>query len=67
MAPYKIMRDSLKETNEVVEIYVHTTEIRGREQNFAKDYEKPTENYIDIDTTNSTVSECLNLIPFNRK
>ena len=61
------MRDSLKETNEVVEIYVHTTEIRGREQNFAKDYEKPTENYIDIDTTNSTVSECLNLIPFNRK
>lgn len=67
VAPYKIMRDSLKETNEVVEIYVHTTEIRGREQNFAKDYEKPTENYIDIDTTNSTVSECLNLIPFNRK
>ena len=61
------MRDSLKETNEVVEIYVHTSEIRGREQNFVKYYEKPTENYIDIDTTNSTVSECLNLIPFNRK
>ena len=67
VAPYKIMRDSLKETNEVVEIYVHTSEIRGREQNFVKDYEKPTENYIDIDTTNITVSECLNLIPFNRK
>jgi adenylylsulfate kinase len=67
VAPYKQMRDSLKETNKVIEMYVHTTEIRGREQNFVKEYEQPTENYIDIDTTNKTIEECLELIPFNRK
>jgi adenylylsulfate kinase len=61
------MRDSLKRTNEVVELYVHTTEIRGREQNFVKEYEQPTENFIDIDTTNKTIDECLHLITFNRK
>jgi len=67
VAPYKSMRDSLKETNEVCELYVHTSEIRGREQNFVKEYEVPTENFINIDTTNKTIDECLNLIPFNRK
>lgn len=67
VAPYKQMRDSLKETNEVVEIYVHTTEVRGREKFFVNEYEAPTENFIDIDTTNKTIEECLNLIPFKRK
>jgi adenylylsulfate kinase len=67
VAPYKEMRDSLKRTNEVVELYVHTTEIRGREQNFVKEYEVPTENFINIDTTNKTIDECLDLITFNRK
>ena len=67
VAPYREMRDSLKRTNEVVEMYVHTSEIRGREQNFVKEYEQPTENFIDIDTTNKTIDECLDLIPFNRK
>jgi hypothetical protein len=45
---------------------VHTSEIRGREQNFVKEYEAPTENFIDIDTTNKTIDECLDLIPFNK-
>jgi hypothetical protein len=41
----------LKEKSEVVEIYIHTTDIRGRENFHVENYEKPTENYIDIDTT----------------
>jgi len=67
VAPYKSMRDSLKESNDVVELYVHTDEIRGREKFFVNEYEPPTENFIDIDTTNKTIQECLNLIPFNKK
>ena len=67
VAPYKEMRDSLKETNEVTEIFVHTTEIRGREKFFASDYEKPTENFISIDTTGISVEEALLKIPFKRK
>jgi adenylylsulfate kinase len=67
VAPYKSMRDSLKESNDVVELYVHTDEIRGREKFFVNEYEPPTDNFIDIDTTNKTIEECLNLIPFNKK
>lgn len=66
VAPYKGMRDSLKATNDVTEIYVHTTEVRGRENYFAKDYEPPTENFIDMDTTNISVAKCLDKIKFTR-
>jgi len=59
VAPYRDMRESLKQTNEVVEIYVHTDEIRGREKFFVSDYQKPEENYLDLDTTNITPEESL--------
>ena len=67
VAPYKQMRDSLKKTNKVVEIFVHTDEVRGRENFFVKDFELPTEDFIDMDTTNKTIDDCLNIITFNRK
>lgn len=67
VAPYKQMRDSLKKTNKVVEIFVHTDEVRGRENFFVKDFEVPTEDFIDMNTTNKTIDDCLNLITFNRK
>ena len=66
VAPYKKMRDSLKATNDVTEIYVHTTETRGRENYFAKDYQPPLENFISIDTTNRSIEDCLEEISFNR-
>ena len=46
----------------VLEVYLHTSEIRGREDYFVADYEKPQKNYIDIDTTNMTEKESLNEI-----
>jgi adenylylsulfate kinase-like enzyme len=54
VSPYKEIRESFKEElgNLLVEFYVHTTDIRGREHFHTDEYEKPTENYIDIDTTN---------------
>ena len=66
VAPYRNMRESLKSTNEVTEIYVHTTEIRGRENYFAKDYEPPLDDFISMDTTNRSIESCLDEIPFNR-
>jgi adenylylsulfate kinase len=53
VAPYKEVRESFKTDlgSELIEIYVHTDELRGREANHASDYEIPTENFIDIDTT----------------
>jgi adenylylsulfate kinase len=53
VAPYKEVREEFKNNmgSDLCEIYVHTEELRGRESNHVSDYEKPTENFIDIDTT----------------
>ena len=59
VSPYKDQRDRFKEKmgDNLVEVYIHTTEIRGREDFFVKEYEKPTERYLSINTTNETVEE----------
>lgn len=62
VAPLRIMRDNLKETNKMTEVYVHTTNVRGREQNFAKNYEAPEKNFIDIDTTVDSIEESISKI-----
>jgi adenylylsulfate kinase len=51
VSPFKDQREMFKDKAKVKEIYVHTTEERGREQFHVQDYEIPTENFIDLDTT----------------
>jgi adenylylsulfate kinase-like enzyme len=54
VSPYKDQRDSFIEligNDDIKEIYVHTTQERGREQFFVENYQPPTENFIDCDTT----------------
>lgn len=62
VAPLRVMRNALKETNKMTEVYVHTSNIRGREKNFAKNYEPPENDFIDIDTTNDSVEESVTKI-----
>lgn len=64
VSPYKEQRELFKEKlgNAVKEVYLHTSEVRGREQFFVQDYEPPTENYIDMCTDNITVAECVEKI-----
>lgn len=64
VSPYKDQREEFKKKmgRKITEIYVHTSEIRGRENLFVDDYESPTENFIDIDTTNIGVNECIKKI-----
>lgn len=54
VSPYRDQREQFKSEmgDNIIEIYVHTNEIRGREQ-FHVNYEEPLENFIDCDTTNS--------------
>ena len=54
VSPYKDQRDKFKEEmgENLIEIYVHTTNERGREGFHVSNYEAPTEFYIDLDTTN---------------
>jgi adenylylsulfate kinase-like enzyme len=53
VAPYKWLRDELKERlgGDIKEIYVHTSESRERDHFKVEGYEPPTENFIDVDTT----------------
>jgi len=67
VSPYKLLRDELKSKyDDVLEIYVHTSEIRGREHHFVEGYESPTENFIDICTDNKTIEESAYEIIINK-
>jgi adenylylsulfate kinase len=59
VSPYKDQRDKFKEKmgGNLVEVYIHTTDVRGRENFFVKEYEAPTEKYLSIDTTNESIEE----------
>jgi len=64
VSPYKDQRDKFKEKmgDNVLEIYVNTNEIRGKESFFVKDYEPPTDDYLDMCTDNIDVIECVDII-----
>jgi adenylylsulfate kinase len=59
VSPYKDQRDKFKQKmgDNLVEVYIHTTDVRGREDFFVKEYDAPTEKYLSIDTTNESVEE----------
>ena len=48
--------------NHIQEIYVHTTDIRGRENFHVEDYEAPTDEFIEVDTTYETPVESIRYI-----
>tara|TARA_B100000945_G_C19843798_1_gene350715 strand:- start:22 stop:447 length:426 start_codon:yes stop_codon:yes gene_type:complete len=62
VAPYRWLREEFKERHNVNEIYLHTTEIRGREHYFVENYETPEANFLDLDTTNVSVDDCIDKI-----
>lgn len=62
IAPYRDQREAFKAGQNVLEVYLHTDEIRGREHYFVEDYEPPQENYVDIDTGACTVEEAVRTI-----
>ena len=62
VSPFRALREEFKQREEVLEIYVHTTEKRGRENHFAENYEPPLENFLDMDTTNVSIDVCVKRI-----
>jgi len=64
VSPYLDQREWFKTKigDSIKEFYIHTTEMRGRENFHVENYQQPSENYLDIDTTNISVEECLNQI-----
>ena len=62
VSPYRKLREEFKSKYKVLEIYLHTTEIRGRENYFVKNYEAPKDFFLDMDTTIKSVEESLDEI-----
>ena len=56
VSPFREQREDFKREmgDKLCEIFVHTTNIRGRENFHVKDYEEPLENFVDCDTTDSS-------------
>jgi len=62
VSPYRNLREEFKSKYNTLEIYLHTSEIRGRENYFAENYEPPEVNFLDMDTTYNSEMESLNEI-----
>jgi adenylylsulfate kinase-like enzyme len=61
VSPYRYQREELKMERNVAEFYLHTTEIRGKEDYFVDNYEPPLHNFVDMDT-DKTIEECVDEI-----
>lgn len=64
VSPYLDQREEFKQLigTDIMEFYVHTNNIRGREQYHVKGYQPPLNNFIDVDTTIDTPEESLQKI-----
>lgn len=59
VSPYIDQREDFKGRMgpDLIEVYVHTSEERGREKFWVDDYAKPIQNFIEIDTTGLSPQE----------
>jgi adenylylsulfate kinase-like enzyme len=71
VSPFLDLREKFKLEADVTEIFVHTTNIRGRESYHVENYEYPESNFIDIDTTDvdelTSVNELLEKINLKKE
>ena len=61
VSPFEDLREELKSVADVREIYVKTSQIRGRENFFVKEYQEPQKNYLAVNT-DSSIEECIKII-----
>jgi adenylylsulfate kinase-like enzyme len=60
VSPYRDQREEFKKISGCHEIYIHTTDVRGRESFFVNNYEPPIDNYVEINTSNCSVQSTFN-------
>lgn len=63
VSPYEDQREAFKSKlgNGILEFYITTDQIRGREDFHVKEYQAPVSNYTLIDTSNP-IEDCLDII-----
>ena len=57
VAPFRWLREEFKGRAHVKEVFVHTTEVRGREHFHSGAYGAPASDFLDLDTTDASVDE----------
>ncbi len=57
VAPFRWLREEFKARAHVKEVYVHTTEARGREHFHSDQYGAPEADYLDLDTTDISIEQ----------
>ena len=64
VSPYRDQREEFKQKigDDIIEIYVHTENLRGREDFHVKNYEEPLDNFLDMDTSDVLISKCVDNI-----
>lgn len=62
VSPFLEQREELKKKVSVCEVYVHCSEIRGRENFHVDYYEKPQDSFFPIDTTGKSVEESFSIL-----
>lgn len=63
VSPFRAVREEFKARRpDLLEVYVHTDERRGREKFFSDVYEPPLENFLNMDTTNASIEDCVQRI-----
>lgn len=63
VTPYEELRTYLRENaKNLIEIYLEYSGDRGRNQNFATDFEKPTGKYLSIDTSAEDIETSLDKV-----
>lgn len=61
ISPYQDLREELKSNSTVSEIYLTTSQVRGREHFFAEGYAPPQEDFLHINT-DLPLDECIQQI-----
>lgn len=61
VSPRRAQRNAFGAECDVLEVYLHTEEVRGREHFHVHDYEPPA-NGLSLDTSKTSVSECVRAI-----
>ena len=65
--PYQKLRNIIKSLYETIEIFLSTSEIRGKENFHVLNYEKSINNYTEIDTTDISIENVIKLIKLEYK
>jgi adenylylsulfate kinase-like enzyme len=62
VAPYRDQRETFKTRHNVLEVFLHTADVRGREQYFVEGYEPPLTDFVDIDTGRMSIVEAVRIV-----